>query len=903
MKKSHFTATIVAAMLVVTGTISFADPTTYHVSPNGSDSDGLTWDTAFKTIPGALAKAGDGETVLVTNGVYATLAADTTYANITNAITIRSIEGPELTIISNAFPNSTVTMVKISAAGATLDGFTLTWAARRPVAITAASVMTNCVVRDRPSAGYEGVYLDGGAVVAGCRIINCRSSGTQVGGAVYAYGVCNVVNCVITNNTGGSGALMYTRSAYGGTAGQSIFRNCLIAGNQSSTCAVFAHGGGTFENCTIAGNKGGGMSGYSTGLTLYNCIVAGNQNASGAEFNISYPSGKSTFVNSCVVPLPSAAKATMTDCIGAPPMFVDAAAGDFRLRSSSLCIGAAKMLDWMVGADDLAGNPRVSENDGLPDIGCYEWYVSPAVHFGSLGISGSPENYGIAVPEYGAHVVTNGNAYTCRVSLASTNSAVDTAGICTGGVFSVTHGTNTVTPFAGNVYIYNHSGDDVAEVAWLFFRQFKISCTPTAGGAGDAIDRWVDEGGDTTFTAPDAANGYAFSRWIGDIPDYVDASQRTITVTADQPRALIPLFNTTFHVAPDGDDENDGFSWATAFRTIPRAVTNTVVGDTVLVTNGVYTTLAADKTYVDITAGITLRSMEGPKHTVISNSFGTSYSATLVDISSSGATLDGFTITRAKALSVSITQASIMTNCIVRDRSSWNNAGNVWLSGGAVVTDSHLINNLGYGSYKGGVLYIAGVSTVENCVITNNNAGGTGPLIYLLSPSSTAGQTVIRNCLIADNYSGGCVIFSHAGGTCENCTIAGNMVGGMEIYDIGVTVKNCIFGGNTNASGTARNVVFTGSGKLNAINSCIVAPPADKIVATDCIYEDPRYRNAARGNYALSSSSPCIDTGMLLAWMTYGATDLADAPRVFGKGPDMGCFECHRKLCTIILVR
>ena len=496
MKKSHFTATIVAAMLVVTGTISFADPTTYHVSPNGSDSDGLTWDTAFKTIPGALAKAGDGDTVLVTNGVYATLAADTTYANITNAITIRSIEGPELTIISNAFPNSTVTMVKISAAGATLDGFTLTRAARRPVAITAASVMTNCVVRDRPSAGYEGVYLDGGAVVAGCRIINCRSSGTQVGGAVYAYGVCNVVNCVITNNTGGSGALVYTRSP--GTAWQSVFRNCLVAGNQSSSCAVYAHAGATFENCTIAGNMGGGIKGYSTGLKLWNCIVAGNKNTSGEEYNVSYPLGISTFVNSCVVPLPSDDKATMTECIGDAPLFTDVAAGDCRLRSSSLCIGVATTLVWMAGSTDLADNPRISA-DTLPDMGCYEWYDSPDTQFGKLSISGSPENYGISVPGYGAYVVTNENAYTCRVSLVSTNSAADTTCTCTGGVMSVTHGTASNTPFAGNEYTYNHSGDDVAELTWLFVRQFKISCTPTAGGAGGVTERWVTEGENTTL--------------------------------------------------------------------------------------------------------------------------------------------------------------------------------------------------------------------------------------------------------------------------------------------------------------------------------------------------------------------------------------------------------------------
>ena len=46
----------------------------------------------------------------------------------------------------------------------------------------------------------------------------------------------------------------------------------------------------------------------------------------------------------------------------------------------------------------------------------------------------------------------------------------------------------------------------------------------------------------------------------------------------------------------------------------------------------------------------------------------------------------------------------------------------------------------------------------------------------------------------------------------------------MEIFDIGVTAKNCIFVNDTNAAGTARNVVFTGGGKLTAIARALSLP-------------------------------------------------------------------------------
>ena len=49
---------------------------------------------------------------------------------------------------------------------------------------------------------------------------------------------------------------------------------------------------------------------------------------------------------------------------------------DYRLRSDSVCINAGLNQDWMIGATDLAGHPRIAFIRGENvDIGAYEYWV------------------------------------------------------------------------------------------------------------------------------------------------------------------------------------------------------------------------------------------------------------------------------------------------------------------------------------------------------------------------------------------------------------------------------------------------------------------------------------------------------------------------------------------------
>jgi PKD repeat protein len=185
------------------------------------------WTNAALTIQDALAVSASGDVILVTNGVYASGGdavpgyALTNRVCVTNAVTVRSVNGPAVTVIQGAATTRGVYL----GAGATLAGFTVT----------------------------NGHTLAGGDALA-----------EQSGGGVWCEASAVVSNCVLVSNTA---------NVFGGGAYQGLLYNCRISG-----CSA-AQGGGacetTLSSCTVAGNnaaKGGGV--YAGALV--NCIVYEN---------------------------------------------------------------------------------------------------------------------------------------------------------------------------------------------------------------------------------------------------------------------------------------------------------------------------------------------------------------------------------------------------------------------------------------------------------------------------------------------------------------------------------------------------------------------------------------------------------------------------------------------------
>jgi len=336
--------------------------------------------------------AADGNTVWVSNGVYVL----TNQVVIDKAITLKSLNGRAATSINGNYPWTTNRCLYVSNAYATVDGFSISngWA------------NTNVY----PNNGYGGgVYLKNGTV------INCLVSSNYAawrGGGVFCQGnnqntvsncvieynkaewggggICDaggatprvsIVNCNISRNIGGASECGGGIRQYGGSTNLTI-RNCVISYNRVANATGPTYGGagiilaqtGFVENCTIvgntltgSGNAGGGGIFVRYGVAyIKNCIIYSNS-AEVGQANWGTNAEGTVFSNNCTD--------TTNNMVGsgnitANPVFVDWATTNLRLSGSSPCVNKGINQDWMNGAIDFDGKPRIRY--GAVDMGAYE---------------------------------------------------------------------------------------------------------------------------------------------------------------------------------------------------------------------------------------------------------------------------------------------------------------------------------------------------------------------------------------------------------------------------------------------------------------------------------------------------------------------------------------------------
>lgn len=247
-----------------------------------------------------------------------------------------------------------------------------------------------------------------------------------------------------------------------------------------------------------------------------------------------------------------------------------------------------------------------------------------------------------------------------------------------------------------------------------------------------------------------------------------------------------------------------------------------------------------------------------------------------------------------------MTDCRVISNSIVKINGTPYGAG-INASPGGTIRDCRVAFNSG-ATYGGGIANISR-ATASNCVIESNSATwgggiycGAGGLVmdsFVTGNSSAAymqGGT-FRNCL----FTGNGWIWAHntAAVTFDNCTVTGHSEG--FVLEQPATVENCIVYGNTS------NWTQTKDG-TNSVwrNSCTKPKPAgpSDVDNTD---SDPRFVNAANGDFNLRGSSPCVNQGVFRTWMT-GARDLQGRYRVIGTSVDMGAFE-YLPMGTLMQVR
>jgi PKD repeat protein len=363
-----------------------------------------TWETAATTIQDAAdASAVAGRLIWVTNGIYdsggrVVVGRLNNRVALTNAVEVRSVNGPAVTIIRGAaassFGDGAVRCVYMSA-GALLNGFTLTNGHTR----AAGDI-------DKEQSG-GGVCCEMGAVVTNCVLVG--NAANQQGGGAFRG---SLYDCVLSQNVAagppgtyyfgqGGGASMsalyhctlFNNSALdAGGAYASLLLSCILKTNQS-----YNFGGGTcfgsLYNCLLTGNSARSMGGGAYNSTLYNCTISRNSASSGG--GVAYPElynsvvyyntatkgsnyyfdGSATTypINySCTSPMPTNGLGNITN----EPAFMGLATGDFRLRCDSPCIDVGTNLSTTI-TNDLDGNwrPLDGNGDGLPafDMGTYEY--------------------------------------------------------------------------------------------------------------------------------------------------------------------------------------------------------------------------------------------------------------------------------------------------------------------------------------------------------------------------------------------------------------------------------------------------------------------------------------------------------------------------------------------------
>lgn len=732
-----------AAFALGTGMACAAE---WYVATSGSDAAaGTNWLTAKQTIQAGVDAATDGDTVWVSNGVYATggtaVAGDwTNRVAITKPILVQSMNGPAETFITGG-----VVRCAYVTNGAVLSGFTLTGGRSAEGAsgllydkllygggawCEAEGVLTNCVVQ-----GNRGHW--GGGGVRGGRLDNCVLIGnwTERGGGGTYESQAN--HCLYSNNWAHSASRRGTAAdaeapgarprevelRRGGAAYGGVLNHCVLEQNES-----WGYGGATYyaalDGCMVKGNfAADGCAAY--GGSLSNCIVTGNQ---GDGHAVLYD-------------------CTLANCLVAN-------------NHNDLC-GTVK--DCTLFNCTVTANSSYQDTGGAHDSTLYNCivYGNSAGIFSDSNHLNSTFYYSCTAPDPGG----TGN-------LADDPQFVDAEGgdfrLATGSPCINAGDNNAVsgeTDLDGNPRIMGETVDMGA------YEVFPLAIAPSAtnlpfeGTSGNAIEVWAIAPWTAVTNAPWLSIASGFSGTTSGTVVFNAASNngtawRTgmvvvagggMSLTCTVIQAASPIYSVNWHVATNGSDAAAGTNWATAKQTIQAAVDEAGDGDTVWVSNGVYATGGRVRqgrvtNRIVLDKAVRVESLAGPLDTAVLGGDRTRCAYVGAHAVLSGFTLmDGQTWDDGMAGETNFNDhfgggawcepSGAMSNCWLIQNSASHGGGGVYQG---LLTDCRLQDN--YRSQLGGAAY---GSSLRGCLVSNNQASHQGGGTY---------DCRLWDCTVIDNW-------------------------------------------------------------------------------------------------------------------------------------------------------